>query len=232
MVFSDTTNEQGLVQDTLYLSGANSNSYPIKDLTRNINRAFDKAVDIIFKASGRWQWDDYNQSDLPSATTPLVDSQQDYELDVAHLRVERVEIKGEDGNWLRLQPFDKRDVKTSIEEFYENDGIPRYYDVSGNSLFLYPAPNYSQAGSLKVWFQRRGTYFTPTDTSKEAGFSSTFHRFLSLSAAYDFALKNNKSNRNQLKEDLFEMENKMAEFYALRQPDEHIRLTAIKRIYK
>jgi hypothetical protein len=53
-----------------------------------------------------------------------------------------------------------------------------------------------------------------------------------LGAAYDYALKNSVANRNQLREEISAMEEEIKDFYALRQPDEHIRLTAKKVNYK
>ena len=232
MVFNDETNDAGIVQEARYFVGANSTSYPIKDITRNINRWFDKAVALIFKSSGRWQWDDSNQTTLPNATTDITSAQQDYTLDVSHLRIDRVEIKNEDGNWSKLIPFDKRDLDGAVEEFEKTDGLPRYYDVVGKSVILYPAPNFSQTDSLKVYFQRRGSYFATDDTTKVAGFAEIFHRYLSLGAAYDYALKNNVQNRNVLREEISAMEDEIQTFYALRQPDEHIRLSANKVNYR
>lgn len=232
MEFSDTTTEQGIVQDARYLVGANATSYPIKDLTRNANRWLDKATSIIFKADGRWQFDDANYTDYPFATANLVSGQQDYVLAVSHLTIDRVEIKNADGNWVRLKPFDKRDVETSIEEFYSTDGTPIYYDVVANSVFLYPAPSYSQDDSVKVWFKRGASYFATSDTTKKPGFASIFHRYISLGCAYDYALKNNLTNRNQLREEIVGMEQEMQKFYAHRQKDESIRLTVKKKSYK
>lgn len=232
MVFSDTSTDAGIVQEARYFVGANTTSYPINDLTRNVNRWFDKAVSLIFKSSGRWQWDDTNQTTLPSATTDLTSGQQDYSLEVSHLRIERVEVKDESGNWSKLTPFDKRDLDGAVDEFKKTDGQPQFYDIVGKSLILYPAPNYSQADSLKAHFQRRGSYFATDDTTKVAGFAEIFHRYLSLGAAYDYALKNNISNRNVLREEITAMEDEIHTFYAQRQPDEHIRLTANKLNYK
>lgn len=232
MVFSDSSTEQGIVEEARWLVGANSTSYPINDLTRNVNRWFDRAVSLIFRSGGRWQFDDSNYTDLPVATTGLVSAQQDYTLEVSHLRIERVEIKDESGNWSKLMPFDKKDVDGALDEFEKTDGLPRYYDVVGNSIFLYPAPDYTQASSLKVHFQRKGSYFSTSDTTKVPGFAEIFHRYLSLGAAYDYALKNNVANRNQLREEISGMEGEIKGFYALRQPDEHIKLSVKKINYK
>jgi len=233
MVFSDNSTNQGIVEEARWLVGANSSSYPIGDLTRNVNRWLDKATSLIFNAGGRWQWDDSNQTDYPIATTSLVSGQQDYTFDVSHLRVHRVEVKNEDGNWHKLLPFDPKDLgRGSIQEFQETDGLPRFYDVIANSLFLYPASNYSQAASVKVWFQRKGSYFDTTDTTKEPGFAEIFHRYLSLGAAYDYGLKLGVSNRKQIREEIAAMEAEITNFYALRQPDEHLKLSVKKVSYK
>lgn len=225
MVFSDTSTNQGIVQEARWLVGANTTSYPIADLTRNINRALDRVVSLIFNAGGRWQWDDSNQTTYPIATTALVSGQQDYTFDVTHLRVHRVEVKDTSGNWHKLEVFDPKDLgKEALGEFETTNGIPKYYDVIANSVFLYPASNFSQAGSLKVWFQRKGSYFDTTDTTKEPGFAEIFHRHLALSAAYDFALKNNLTNRDSLRQEIALMEEEIKHFYSYRQPDEKPRM--------
>lgn len=236
MVFSDSTYNQGIVEETRWLVGANSTSYPITDLTRNVNRWFDKAVSLIFKSSGRWQWDDNNQTTYPQATTNLVSGQQDYTLDVSHLRVERVEYKNQQGSWTKLKAFDPKDLQDgSLEGFNTTDGEPQYYDVVANSVFLYPASSYSQDASLKIWFQRAGSYFVTTDTTKKAGFAEIFHRYLSLGAGYDYALKNGLTLRNQLREEISAMEEEIKDFYMQRQKDEHIKLSVRnsgRRLYK
>jgi len=235
MQFHDSQNEQGIVSEARWLVGANATSYPIKDLTRNINRWFDRAVSLIFKAGGRWQWQDSNDTTLASATTDLVSAQQDYTLDVSYLRLDRVEIKNEEGVWQRVSPIDQRDVEGSITEFQATDSTPRFYDMIGNTIYLYPAPNYNQDDSLKLFFQTGASHFATTDTTKQPGFADIFHRYLSLGSAYDYALKNGLQNRNQLREEISLMEESMQDFYAMRQPDEHIRLSAKNsglRLYK
>lgn len=233
MVFSDTSTNQGLVQEARWLVGANTSSYNINDLTRNINRWFDRAVALIFQSSYRWQWDDSNQTTYPIATTDAVSGQTDYTLDVSYLRVHRVEVKNQAGQWVKLETFDPKDIgSNAIGNFETNDGVPQAYDVIANSLFLYPAFSFDQADSIKVWFQRKGSYFATDDTTKVAGFAEIFHRYLSLGAAFDYALKNNLSNRNQLREEIQLMEDEIKEFYAFRQPDEPIRLKARKISYR
>ncbi len=132
MIYTD------IVSDTRWIVGANATSYPIADLTRNVNRHFDEIVGAIFNSGGRWQSDDSNQTDYPIATAALVSGQQDYVLDVTHLKIHRVEYKDENGDWHKLKQFDPKELPgTALTDYKETDGIsPEYYDFIANSLFL------------------------------------------------------------------------------------------------
>lgn len=232
MVFSDTSTSDGLVQEARWLVGANSASYPIEDLTRNINRWFDKAVTLIFQSDGRWQWDDKNRTDMPIATTNLVSAQQDYKLNVAHLRVTRVEVKDSAGAWTRLKLIDQNEIQNSLTDFQNVDGNPIYYDLIADTLYLYPAPSGNVTAGLKVYFQRAGSHFATTDTTKEAGFASIFHRYLSLGSAYDYALKNGLSVAKSLREEISVMEEHIQDFYSQKSKDENITLKVTQHNFR
>ncbi|MGI9118415.1 MAG: hypothetical protein ACR2IQ_02610 [Minisyncoccia bacterium] len=236
MVFSDTTNRQGIVQEIDFLVNSDNNSYPIEDKTRNVNRAYDKAVSLILQADGRWEFDDQNATDLPIATTDLVSGQQDYSFDPTFLIVSRVEVKDSNGNWTALSPFSQADIvrggipgyipSQSLTDFLSQPGIPQYYDKLANSIFLYPKPSYSQDASLKVYFQRNVSYFTPTDTTKQPGFSNMFHRLLSMSAAMDYAqAKNLDLLRNQpFVLELAQMWADLQSYYTRKAKDENLNM--------
>lgn len=209
MKFNDVAGGQGLVQDAYFRVGLDATTgavaYPIADLVRNANIAMENAVGLIIAADGRWQFDDSNYTDLPIATTdvdPNGTNQQDYEFDSRWLDITRVEIKDTLGNWRLLKPFDQEDLKRGVLSSYESllipgdvsltdylktPGMPILYDKLGDSLFLYPKPNYTQAASLKVWFQRKMQAFGVGDTTVEPGFMSNLHSYISICMAYDYA---------------------------------------------
>mgnify|MGYP000894786700 FL=1 len=87
MVYNDPTTGQGIVQDIYFNCNADGNSYPLADVTRNVNRAYDKVVSRILTADGRWEFDDQNATDLPIGTTDLIANQQDYSFDPTFLIV-------------------------------------------------------------------------------------------------------------------------------------------------
>lgn len=217
MVFSDTTTDQGIVQDTDFLCGTNRNTYPLSQIVRNSNRAMDKAVSLILKSDGRWQWDDSNQTDLPIAKADLASGQSDYSFAVSHLRIEKVMVKdGATGGLVELKKLDITDP--DLSRFLvgtPGNGTPVGYDFKANSLMLYPTPSYSATDGIQIWFQRPSTYFTAGDTTKEPGFASIFHRYISLNNKFDYEFAkglNTTSTRNELTL----MEQDITNFYANR----------------
>jgi hypothetical protein len=219
--------------DVHFLVGTDSVSYPIASLTRNANRAYERVTSLLIKNSSRWQFDDTNNTDLPIATTALVADQQDYSIDVNHLRITRVEVQDEAGNWIKLSPFDQADLyQQSLTDFMGTAGTPLYYDKIANSIFLYPKPSYSQAASLKVWFQREPSYFTTSDTTKEPGFNPLYHRLIPLWAAYDYAIANQITNAISIKENIDMLEGALVEDVGERDKDDRPRLSVRKRYFR
>ena len=216
-----------------FLTSTDSTSFPDATLVVEANNALDRVVSLIMQSDGRWQWDDENNTDLPIATTGVVSGQQDYTLSVSHLQMLRVEIQDSTGNWTKLKALDQADVfDQSLESFptvaagQTTSGLPVWYDKVGNSLFLYPVPNYSQDASLKVYFKRGPSYFTTADTTKAPGFNSLYHELIPLWIAYNFAIANGKSNANAVMEQIQLKEDALKDDYSVRGKDDHIGLRA------
>lgn len=197
MQFNDTTTKQGIVQDTYFEASANTSSYPIADVVRNSNTALDNVVTLILGADGRWQFDDTNSTDLPIGTTALVSGQQDYSFDSEYLVIKSIECSDSNGRWIKLEPIDNYDEDVALSQFETTNGIPKYYDKMGESILLYPAPNYSIApddatpGGLRAYFQRKIDYFVANDTVKEPGFAKHLHKYIPLYNAYVYACAKN-----------------------------------------
>lgn len=212
---------------------ADSTSYSTSDITDSVNRAYDRVVSLIREAEGRWQWDDDNNTDIAIATTPLVADQQDYELDVTHLEIDRFEVKDEDSTWYKLAPIDQADVyDATVTSLLSTAGVPMYYDKIGNMVFLYPKPSYSQAASLKIWYKRGPSYFATSDTTKVPGFASIYHRILPLYAAYDYAFINQLTVKDDLGSSISLMEEDIQAHYARRDRDDKLRLVPRTHSYR
>jgi len=227
-------NYTNLQADVDFLVDTDSNTYSVADKTRNFNLALDEISGIIIGCDGRWQWDDTNYTDLPIGLANLVSSQQDYSFADEHLTIEAIEIKDTNGNWKRLKEIDlypdyNEQNKTSITQFMSTPGIPEYYDKAGDSIFLYPPANFSQSNSLKAFFQRKAEHFTTGNTTKEPGFASHLHRFLSFSVAYDWAIAKQHPKANWLASKKEEFKNLVKAFYTVRSKDVRKRLNVIQQ---
>jgi len=225
-VFNDTSTKAGLIQECesqvfgeySVITGSTDNLLPT--FTRNINEALNRVTSLILQSDARWQFDDTNNTDLPIGLTTLTTDQQDYSLSVTHLTINRVEILDANGNWQKLEPIDQTDIyNQSLTDFLKTSGTPKYYDKIGNSLFLYPKPSYTQASSLKVYFQRPPSYFTVSDTTKTPGFNSIFHRLVALIASRDYAMSRSLACAKTLIELVTQGEQDLQDFYALRNKD-------------
>jgi len=217
LVFSDTSGKQGLVEDTDYICGTDSTSYPLADKARNANRHYYKAVIDILKVSGRVQFDDSNHTTLPEYTFTLVDSQKDYSLPTNLLKLWAIEVRDTAGNWTKLSEVDIDDMKTTITDFEDTPSIPRRYDLRGDSAFLHPAPastDVTLTNGGKMYFSREIDGFTYDDTTQEPGFAEPFHRIVSLGMSYDWLLINGTTDKtDRIRQEYEQLRTEMRQFY-------------------
>jgi len=245
MQFLDTTGKTGLINDCETLLGMadaeiSGDTTLLKVFTRLINVWYRRTNSWIWEATGTWEFDDSNATDLPIATTDLVTTagseQQDYEMPSTVQKIDRVEVLNADGNYSTLKPIDKSEVGTSMSEFYETPGMPVYYDLVGRSVFLYPKPgaNYvTETDGLKMYFTRDIVEFTSTDTTDEPGFVNNFHRLLSIGASIDYATSYGMEDRvSVFQKQLDELKGELKRFYGSRNRNRKLKINAPRRKYK
>lgn len=220
MQFSDTSTKSGLVEETHFFANTTSATYSINEITRNINRALDRVAFLIQSADQLWQFDDQNNTDQPIATTSLVNGQSDYSINADFLKILKIEIKDSNGNWQEVNPIDVSDPNFKRISTATTNGIPTRYDKNGNSVFLFPAPNYDSNGGLRIYYQRNMTYFVVSDTTKAPGFNPQFHRILSLQAALDLCIAKELPQATNLATQVNKLEVDLLEFYSNRGKDE------------
>jgi len=217
MQFNNSTDTYlSLYHNTLFNLGidrTDTTTYPIADFTRNANNWYRRVNSWIWQVTGEWEYDDSNYTNLPEATADLVAGQRDYELPSTAQKIDRVEVLDNSGNSQKLEAIDKSQITISMDEFCKTAGMPKYYDVLGRSLLLYPAPSSSNttlSNGIKLYFSRDIDEFQTTDTSASPGFIEDFHEMISVGAAIDFAQTVGDYNRSttldsrlkSLKEDL------------------------------
>lgn len=229
LVFSDTTNGLGLIQDAegrlnFPETGISGNPALLRQFTRYINIWYQKVVTMIFASQDDWDWDDSNQTDYPIATANLVANQQDYAIPVSlsALKIQRIDITFDGTNWKKAKPLDVQSINNAVDTVnigntFSTDN-PRY-DIKANSFFLYPLPPVNVTGGIKVWFSRGPLEFATTDTTKQPGFDPAFHSMLSVGAAYDYAIDKNLPTSPALQGKIQDFELRLKEYYGRKDED-------------
>jgi hypothetical protein len=238
MVFSDTTDRDGIVElleDLTATQSTTTSSYTLKTKTRDINNAYSRYFLLGIEAEGRWQLDDTNHTKYPVITTNLVANQQDYSFTVDEqsnqiLDIYRVEVLDSTGIARLLTPIDQFDVRgQALSEFLKTAALPTYYDKTANGIVLYPKPNYNSTNGIKIYFNRTPSYFVYTDTTKVPGIPDVFHEYLAIRPAYQYCLRKQLSQKNDLKADMLELEAFIKTYYSGRSKDEVKNMTPAYR---
>jgi len=236
MQYSNSTTLNALVQDIDFICGTDDTSFPIKDKTRLANRWLYKAVTDLISTRGRFEFDDPNLTTLPITYTDLVNGQHDYELPSDLLKLLAIEIIDKDGNYIRLKELDKSQLKETITDFEETHGIPQFYDISGDSVMLYPAPDtnlVTLTGGLVIHHIRKIDEFVSTDDTQEPGIPEPFHRIVSLGAAYDWLLINGTQDKtDRVRNEIEQLRTEMKKFEGDKNRDKKVNITIKKESYR
>ncbi len=239
MVFSDTSLNQGIVQQVRSLMRVDSTQWPTAKIVASVNNYLDTVTGYAIGADRRFQWDDSNHTKLPIGTTNLVANQSDYsfltdEQSNPILNLSRIDILDSSGFYRELKVIDQSQIHEAIDEAQRTAGLPTWYDkIADNIIRLYPKPIASVTAGLKFYFQRTGSYFTAADTTKSPGVSPLLHRGFVICAAHDGALTLGLQNLNALSNEYAKEEAKMVEYFANRNPDEpNKRITPVMRSYR
>lgn len=235
--FNDTTNRNGLIQlieRNLKLGNGriSGDTELLKDFTADINLAFDSLLRIIFRASGRWQFDDSNHTDYPAIYTAVVANQRSYSFITDEqgnliLDIYKVMIKDPiSGFYNEIEAVDQQS-DADMQSFYsEQDitGTPSRYDKTANGIFVDALPGYNLDKGIKVFINREAMYFLFTDTTKKAGVDGLCQEYLALEPSYRYAMRNQLDNREEFKRDLTELVKEIKIRYRDRARDEQLAL--------
>ena len=199
--------------------------------TGSVNLALDKAFHIIFKADGRWQFDDSNHTDYPILFTNTVDGQRDYPFTSDQnsnlvLEIHRVFVRtSATAPYYEIFPVDvnedREDIIADLTNGLNVEGQPTRYDLNATGLFLDPIPSANVTNGLKIYISREGSYFATTSTTKTPGFAGLYHEYCVLEPVYRYARANGHPRIETFKRDILELEKQISEFYARR--DQHTR---------
>lgn len=194
--------------------------YPLADKARDANLTLKRIWSIIFDSYPGWEFDDRNYANLPIALTGLITGQQNYSLPSEAFTIRDVEVLVQNSTvFQKLVPITQEYINQkglSDESMFTSTGTSIYYRPIGSVIKLYPAPNYTQANSLRLTYDRGISGFLSTDTTKEPGIDAQFHEMVAIGMALEFSKRNVTGAINPFMDSWSQWENNMRQFYTRR----------------
>ena len=207
--FNDVTNKNGLIQNIESLcrlgdAGISGNATLMAKITGLINQENQNVAIALMQVDKRWQYDDFNNTDLPRAAVTLVNGQRDYTLPAASSSGNAATLLGIvkvvvlDAN---TTPQERVLLLTNEDEARLNNShatsaLPRVYKIIGNSIKIWPAADngvsVTLASGLIIYFKRTPVAFTTASTTTQPGFMAPFHDVLEYSVAGKYILPINR----------------------------------------
>ena len=227
MVFSDTVNNLGILEQTRKMMRVDATQWPTVNVVNSCNNWLDYVVSYGIGNDRFLQFDDTNHTNLAEGTDALTINVTDYSFLVDGQGNPITTLLGisrlENGKYIPLTPVDRTQV--DMGTFGQVSGTPTQYDkISDNFIRLDKIPTATVSAGLKYYFQRAGSHFTASDTTKQPGVDPALHRGFVIASAYDGALTLGLQNLQPLSVELERERNKMIEYFGTRNNDQTPRM--------
>lgn len=230
MVFSDTSTNLGILQQTRTFMRVDSTQWPTANVVNSCNNWLDYVISYGIANDKFLQLDDTNHTKLGEGTSALTVSVTDYSFLTDEQGNPIITLLGvsrlEGTKYIPLTPVDRSQVDMST--FGQVSGTPTQYDkISDNIIRLDRIPSATVATGLKYYFQRAGSYFTATDTTKQPGVAPALHRGFVIASAYDGALTLGLQNLQALSVEKDKEVQVMIEYFNTRNNDQPKRMVGM-----
>lgn len=232
MVYSDTTNKDGILQRiedyTNLGDGVISGDTTLrKKITSRVNEVCNEMMLAIMESQDNFDWDDPTRTDFPIATTPLVAGQRDYQFDgISFLRIKRMDITWDGSTWYRATPFDSASYHDGFGNDDTVDGnfskTEPMYDPKSFGFWLYPratAADVALGAKARIEYVRSFDEYTQDDTTKEAPFAAPFQELMAIGAAMKYLIIKGDAKAGNLRVLYEEGMERLRKFYGRRDTD-------------
>lgn len=208
MIWSDTTNKTGIVQDCDWWAGTNSDTYPLLDKARNANEALRHIGSLILRNAYGEGFVDDNDSDFYITYVDLVSGNDNVKMDLDVFVLERVRVKDTNGTWMTLKQVSRRELDDTD---LNATGTPSAYFRAGQSILFAPAPNYGVIGGIELEYQKSlSQEFTATgNDDRVPGFHADYHRLVALYMAKDYTALHDRTRYDVIVAEIADREAKM-----------------------
>lgn len=218
MQYNSQSDGQDLISLVGDLTNTDTTQYPLKAITRAMNKWNKQVWSWIWDAYGGWKYQDSNDSGDPWADVNSIANISKIAIPTAATDVVGVGFL-QNSVYNKLWPITLEQIQDqgfTLSSFMSTPSTPRFYLPIGNTIYIFPAYNASLTSAFRVYLDRASSSFASTDTTKTPGFMSEFHEILAVGASYEFAKRKGLDNKNDLLADLQTFERRIKDFYSQR----------------
>lgn len=194
-----------------------------------LNYGIDSYTQLAITTDGKAQVDDAEEDDVSRATATLSSGSNKVNIGADFISWSFVEIEDADGNKTRLTPYDLR----YSEETTPSSTVtskPSRYDYYGGVFYFDTYAD--QAYTIRALYSRAFTHLDADTPSQVLGIPSIHAEYPVMHALYRLSLRTADEHRSQVRNELVDMERKIADFYRERDEDTPKRLIAKMDIRK
>ncbi|MBK9580260.1 MAG: hypothetical protein IPO40_24610 [Fibrobacteres bacterium] len=208
--------------------------WPTVRVVNSCNNWLDYVVSYGLAHDKFFQFDDTNHAKLAEGTSPLTINVTDYSFLTDEDGAPITTLLGVSiltgGRYVPLTPVDRNDPEYDASTFGQVSGTPTQYDkIQDNIIRLDTIPPATVSAGLKYFFQRAGSYFVATDTTKQPGVNPALHRGFVIASVYDCALTLGLQNLQPISVELEKEKQKLVEYFATRNNDREPRMSVIQQ---
>jgi len=217
---------------TRKLASADTTELSNADLLVQVNQAYERTTAFLIKETiaGKWPYEDFNFTSFPTYTVTLRDSDPEYDLkefSSIPLTILGADVLDQDGNFQVMHPLKLSELRRrgiAASEYAETDGRPFEYEMRGNIMVLYPAPDngvtVTLANGLRLYYLRTASVITDmTDTTTDLGLPSPFVDVVAYEAAMPHAISQHLPNLKDLRTERKEKREELVDFVSRRHQD-------------
>ena len=224
MVFSDTVNNTGILEQSRIMARVDASQWPTVRVANSVNNWLDYVVSYGLAHDTSFQFDDTNHTKLAEGTSALTVNVTDYSFLTDEQGNPITTLLGVSiltgGKYVPLTLIDRNDPNINMGTFGQVSGFPSKYDkIQDNIIRLDTLPTATVASGLKYYFQRVGSYFTASDTTKQPGVNPALHRGFVIASVYDCALTLGLENLQPMSIELEKEKQKVVEYFYTRNND-------------
>ena len=168
MKLYDTITKNSLIHEMDRICGSNSTKYPFRDKVSRLNNALDFYFQLAWSVNKVRPLDDSNNSSIPLEEINLVSGTNYYKIgDFTNKFTGIIEVSllNSDATPASLTREYLHNLPGIFEELYgayavaNTTGVPGYYCIVGDYIYLRPCPDYNETSGLKVYGNLAGSKF-------------------------------------------------------------------------